>query len=273
MFWRQIWRKELRMVWQVRKQVRESFLVGTAHFFPYSFRESLTRLLKESEYALFEGPLDPPSMEKVVAAGMQGQNADRILDELDAKTLSTIATVLGLGGPGQGSLLDHQALVPTPRTFLAQTLGAMTPWMTFFSIYTAYLQKNGWKHSVDMEAYAIAKELGKSIVFMETIEEQIEVLETLSRRQMADFLRRIDSWPAYTRDFMRWYLHGDLAQIARNPYGFPTRNPWVIDRRDAIFCEKMQPYLERGGAAVFVGAPHVAGVRRILVDAGYAVDQ
>jgi len=261
------------MVWRVRKHLSESFLVGTAHFSPYSFRESLANLVKESEFALFEGPLNPPSLEKVVAAGMQGQNADSILDDLDAKTLGSIARILGLGGPGQKMLLDLHGPVPTPKSFLAQALGAMTPWMTFFSIYTAYLKKNGWKHSVDMEAYAIAKELGKTVVFMETIEEQIEVLETLSREQMADFLRRIDSWPTYTRDFMRWYVRGDLAQIARNPYGFPTRNPRVIDRRDPIFCERMRPYLERGGAAVFVGAPHVAGVRRILVDEGYSVDQ
>jgi uncharacterized protein YbaP (TraB family) len=271
MFWGQIWRKKLRMVWRVRKHVRESFLVGTAHFSPYSFRTSLTHLLKESEYALFEGPLDPSSMEKVVAAGMQGQNSNTILDELDENTLQAVMKVLGLCRPVFS--LGLQGPMLTPKNCLAETLGSMTPWMSFFSIYTAYLQVNGWKHSVDMEAYAIAKELKKTVVFMETIEEQIEVLETLSREQIADFLRRIDSWPTYTRDFMRWYLGGDLAQIARNPYGFPTRNPWVIDRRDSIFCEKMQPYLERGGAAVFVGVPHVAGVRRILMDAGYAVDQ
>jgi hypothetical protein len=261
------------MVWRVRKNSRNSFLVGTAHFSPYSFRESLTCLLNESEYALFEGPLDPSSMEKVVAAGTHGQRADSILDELDAKTLGTIAAVLGLSGSGQSSLLNLNGPVPTPKTCLYQTLGAMTPWMTFFSIYTAYLKNKGWKHSVDMEAYTIAQELGKSILFMETIEDQIEVLETLSRQQIIDFLRRIDSWPTYTNDFMRWYLRGDLAHIARNPYCFPTRNAWVIDRRDAIFWEKMQPYLERGGAAIFVGAPHVVGVRRILIDAGYAVDQ
>ncbi len=273
MFWRQIWRKKLRMVWQVRKLSSESFLVGTAHFSPYSFRESLARLLKESDYALFEGPLDPSSMEKVVAAGTQGQNAASILDQLDAKTLGTIAAVLGLCGLKQGSLLNLRGQVPTPKTCLTEILGSMTPWMAFFSIYTAYLKKRGWKHSVDMEAYTMAKELGKTIVFMETIEDQIQVLETLSREQMSDFLRRIDSWPIYTRDFMRWYVQGDLAQIARNPSGFPTRNPRVIDHRDAIFCEKMQPYLERGRAAVFVGVPHVAGVRRILIDAGYTVDQ
>lgn len=273
MFWTHIWGKKLRMIWRVRKDLRQSFLVGTAHFSPFSFSESLRHLLRVSEYALFEGPLDPSSMEKVVAAGMQGNNNDSILDELDERTLDSIAKVLGLSGPGKELMFGMRALLPTAKTSLAEALGTMKPWMTFFSIYTAYLQKNGWKHSVDMEAYATAIELGKTVVFMETIEEQIEVLESLSREQIADFLRRIDHWPAYTRDFMRWYLRGDLPQIVRNPYGFPTRGPCVIGRRDAIFFEKMQSYLESGGAAIFVGSPHVPGVMRLLVEAGYSVDQ
>jgi hypothetical protein len=252
--------------------MRESFLVGTAHFSPYSFKGSLSRLLKESEYALFEGPLDPSSMERVVAAGMAGENTDSFLDELDAKTIEAVAQVLGLGGSGQTFLFALPGTARTLRAYVAQTLGDMKPWMTFFSIYTAYLRRNGWKHSVDMEAYTIATELGKTVVFMETIEEQIQVLETVSRRQIVDFMRRIDSWPSYTRDFMRWYLNADLAQIELNPYGFPTRTPRLIDCRDTVFCERMQPYLERGGAAVFVGAPHIPGVRRILMDAGYEVD-
>ncbi len=124
-----------------------------------------------------------------------------------------------------------------------------------------------------MEAYAIANELGLRIVSMEAIEEQIEVLESLSLQQMADFLKRIGLWRSYTSDFVRWYLDGDIATIASNPYGFPTRNSRVIDARDTIFCEKMQPYLERGHAAVFVGIPHVPGISRILARAGYTVEQ
>jgi uncharacterized protein YbaP (TraB family) len=108
---------------------------------------------------------------------------------------------------------------------------------------------------------------------MEAIEEQIEVLESLSRQQMTDFLKRIGLWRAYTRDFVRWYLNGDITPIASNPYGFPTRNPRVIDRRDAIFCEKMKPYLGHGRAAVFVGIPHIPGISRILAEAGYIVEQ
>ncbi|MFH0823746.1 MAG: TraB/GumN family protein [Pseudomonadota bacterium] len=265
------WRRDLRMVRRVRKQGRESFLVGTAHFSPYSFRRHLTGLIEQSDFALFEGPLDPPGMERVVAAGMEGRNAGGLLDELDEKTLKTIARILDLAVPERSSLINPYMPEPSAKNLLDQTISTMKPWMAFFGIYTAYLKKKGWRHSVDMEAYEIARELGKTTVFMETIEEQIEVLETLSCEQMADFLKRIDSWSTYTRYFMRWYLNGDLTQIARNPYNFPTRNPWVIDRRDAIFCERMGPYLERGRAAVFGGVPHMTGVSRILIEEGYEI--
>ncbi len=273
MFWQLLRHRELRTIWRVRKGARASFLVGTAHFSPYSFKKSLRRLLKESESALFEGPLDASSMEQVVAAGRQEPNPNgSILDNLDSKAIEIIANILHLKVPGYASFHGLEP-APTPKTFVTQILSTMKPWMVFFNIYTAYLKKNGWKYSVDMEAYAIANELGLEIAFMEAIEDQIEVLESLSRQQMTDFLKRIGLWRTYTRDFVRWYLDGDITTIASNPYGFPTRNPMVIDRRDAIFCEKMQPYLEHGRAAVFVGIPHVPGISQILARAGYTVEQ
>ena len=272
MFWRAPWRKELRMVWRVERGPRTSFLVGTAHFSPYSFKKSLGKLLNASEFALFEGPLDPFSMERVVAAGMQGEDGGGILDRLDEKTISKVADVLDLEAPRDWVFPAGELTVSEAATRLARTLGPMRPWMIFFGIYTAYLKKIGWTHSVDMEAYAIACALRKRIVFMETIEDQIEVLETLSHQQIADFLKRIDSWDCYTRDFMRWYLDGNLASIAGNPYGFPTRNPTVIDSRDAVFCEKMKPYLDSGSGRFSWGRAHVVGIKKILTEAGYTVE-
>ena len=108
---------------------------------------------------------------------------------------------------------------------------------------------------------------------METIEEQIEVLETVSRDQIIDFLRRIDQWGSYTGDFVKWYLAGDLEKIYSNPYRFPTRSPLVIEDRDKVFYERMLDYLEQGDAAVFVGIPHVMGINRLLSADGYEVRQ
>ncbi|MCK4985286.1 MAG: TraB/GumN family protein, partial [Desulfobacterales bacterium] len=54
--------KKLKMIWEVQKNGKISHLVGTAHFFPYSFRNSLQRCLENSRVVMFEGPLDDHNM-------------------------------------------------------------------------------------------------------------------------------------------------------------------------------------------------------------------
>lgn len=257
------------MVWQIEKRGRTSFLVGTAHFFPYSFKSSLTRLLEKGLVALFEGPLDQASMDKVVKAGFEGEEAVGILGDLDESTIAGIERALAPTSQGIRSLMSLHLLTPVPDPSVSSMVKGMKHWMAFFTIYSRFLAKNGWNYSVDMEAYTLAREMGKQIVFMETIEEQIDVLETLSRAQIIDFLKRIDHWHSYTRNFVTWYVNGELETMASNPYGFPTRNPWVIDRRDRIFYERMVEHLERGGAIAFVGTPHVVGIKRMLAADGY----
>ena len=53
--------------------------------------------------------------------------------------------------------------------------------------------------------------------------------------------------------------------------GFPSRAPSVINPRDQIQFERMLPYLEEGKTLVFVGAPHVRGIRALLESEGYKV--
>ena len=124
-----------------------------------------------------------------------------------------------------------------------------------------------------MEAFHLAKKMGKDIIPLETIEEQIEVLETVSRPQIVDFLKRIDQWESYTSDFVKWYLDGDLEKIHSNSYRFPTRSPLVIEDRDKVFYERMLTYLEQGDVAVFVGIPHVMGISRLLSADGYLIQK
>jgi len=40
--------RPLRMVWRVERGSRRSHIVGTAHFFPYSFARPLSRLIRPS---------------------------------------------------------------------------------------------------------------------------------------------------------------------------------------------------------------------------------
>jgi len=73
MFFRRTNEKELKMIWEVEKDHRRSYLVGTAHFFPYSFKTSLHRCLENADTVMFEGPLDPDNMARVVNRGISVQ--------------------------------------------------------------------------------------------------------------------------------------------------------------------------------------------------------
>jgi TraB/PrgY/gumN family len=254
----------LRMVWRVQKDRRRSFLAGTAHFFPHSFRKSLGQLLRSCHTAMFEGPLDEYSMQQVVKAGFHEETEECLLNELDEQTVLSIAHALAPTGSDTRSLIALQFMASAPESFACSLVRGMKPWMAFFTLYYRFLEKNGWKYSVDMEAYDLARKMGKDVAFLETIAEQIEVLESLSRVQIIDFLRRIHDWKSYTSDFVKWYLEADLEKISSNPYRFPTRNTWIIERRDAILYERMQRYLQEGDAVAFVGVPHVAGIIRML---------
>jgi uncharacterized protein YbaP (TraB family) len=147
----------------------------------------------------------------------------------------------------------------------------LKPWMAFFTLWTQYLEQQGWKNSVDLEAYRLAKEMRKTIVFLETIDEQIGVLEGLPQERIIDFLKRADRWSHYLRKYVKCYLRGDLEEFLTLSTGFPSRSFAVIERRDEIFFERMRPHLEKGGAIVFVGSPHVNGISRMMIAEGYEV--
>jgi TraB/PrgY/gumN family len=61
------------MIWQVEKNRKRSYLVGTAHFSPYCFKASLQRCLQITRTVLFEDPLDQDNMTRVVNCGYDPQ--------------------------------------------------------------------------------------------------------------------------------------------------------------------------------------------------------
>ncbi|MFH1488496.1 MAG: TraB/GumN family protein, partial [Pseudomonadota bacterium] len=113
-------------------------------------------------------------------------------------------------------------------------------------------------------------ELEKNIVALETIQEQIEVLENLSRENIFHFLENVDQWDVISAAYAQSYLQGDLEKIKTMGLRFPSRHSSVIDRRDQIFFERARGYLEEGDALLCVGAPHILGLRRLLTADGYS---
>jgi len=59
------------MIWKLEKDGKVSFLAGTAHFFPFSFKKSLTIYIRGVNTVLLEGPLDENSMSRVLDSGLE----------------------------------------------------------------------------------------------------------------------------------------------------------------------------------------------------------
>ncbi len=260
--------KELRMIWEVQKNDKRSFLVGTAHYFPYSFKTSLSRYIENARAVLFEGPLDKDNMNKVVDAGVSQENVPHLFEDLDRQTIARISKVLSSPRSDRGSLF-FELMTPSTEKWLYDMLKGMKPWMAFFTLWTSFLEKRGWRYSVDLQAYHLAGEMGKEIVFLETIEEQIDVLENLSHERIIDFLNRIEHWDGYSEDYVTCYLNGDLENLTSMGIRHPTRSSFAIGRRDRILYERMLGYLEQGDTVACVGAPHITGIRGMLRANGY----
>ena len=263
--------KELKMIWEVAKNHKRSYLVGTAHFFPYSFKKSLHRYLENAGTVMFEGPLDQDNMAKVVNRGLDNQSNYHIFDDLDRQSKYKITRELAPQGRGRNTFFILNLRKFKVENPLYEMVKGMKPWLAFFTIWSNYLKKNGWKYSVDLEGYTLAESLGKKIVFLETMEEQINVLENLTHDRIIDFLKRVDQWQELTQGYVGCYLAGDLKQIKSKGLRFPSRHRSVIDHRDKIFYERMREYLEQGDAVAFIGAPHVAGVSKLLCEDGYQI--
>ncbi len=269
MFHRRSREKELKMIWEVSKGAKRSFLVGTAHFFPHSFRTSLSRYIKHAHTVLFEGPLDKDSMARVVNAGLAEDKASHVFDELDSKTIDRITRVLDSPGRDRFPFLFFHIWPEDTENRVYAMIKGMKPWMAFFTVWTKFLEKKGWRYSVDLEAYGIAREMGKNVVFLETIEEQIDVLEGLSHERIVDFLKGIEHWNAYAQEYVKCYLDGDLEKLRSIVSRFSSHRFSAIEGRDQILYERMLAYLERGDAVAFVGAPHIRGISRMLRADGY----
>ncbi len=269
LFW---WKeKPLRTVWRVEKVSPASFLVGTAHFSPYSFKKSLTKLIQGVETVLFEGPLDEESMARVVEYGRQGQNAPSLYKALQPAAIKEINRHLSTQAGASSSAGSYLELLrPRASDPLEELARGVRPWMTFFAVWPAFLN---WEHSMDMEAFCIARKLGKKIAYLETIEDQLAALDGIPFERIVNYLNHIKSWSVHKEVFKKAFLEGDIQQFYSMTGEFPTRCESILTKRDPVFFKGIKASFEERRAVAFVGVAHIPGIRKLFLAEGYQVTQ
>ena len=263
--------RELQMIWGIEGGKGRSYLVGSAHFFPYRFTRSLRRLISRVETVLLEGPLDEESARMIVEYGLRGEGGACLLDALDAETTSRIDKDLK-GAVGTLSLqrMFRSLLGVHQDTLDWGRIKKMRPWMAFFQIWSRYLRKNSWTFNMELDALRIAEAMGRRVHYLETIEEQLEALDNVPFERFVHFLTRVD-WRESRRNHLECYLRGDLEGLMARISGYPTVCEAIIDNRDPILYERMKGFLEEGQTMAFVGTSHCPGIMTRLRADGYTV--
>ncbi len=267
------WReKRLRTVWRVEKSGRVSFLVGTAHFSPYRFRRDLTALVQGAEAVLFEGPLDQESMARVAQYGSRGEGTPSLYDALDPAVIGEINRQLAdrSGRPATTAAAYLDLFCGKPSGFLEEHVRGVRPWMAFFTTWSAFLN---WKHSMDVEAFQIARKLGKEVGYLETIEDQLAALDGIPFERIVNYFNKFNDWHAHRALYTRVFIEGDSLNYLSITGAFPTRCESIFGRRDPLFFKGIRDSFDRRKTTAFVGFGHIPGIRKMFLDAGYGVTQ
>lgn len=257
------------MLWELEKNGRRSWIGGTAHFFCYSFERAFRRLFDNVDTVIFEGPLDPETLAEVERVG-KSPDPDQtpLLDLLTEEEIRALERVVR--GP-EGPLYRFFNMEAKQRLDVRWYLRHARPWCAMFTLWTSFLERKGWRQSVDLEAWRIGLDMGKVVLGMENVEEQLASLEAAPVPRILNHFRACKGWEAQIRRNVSSYLAGDLLGMVGTSTEFPTRTCTIIDERDHRFRERMRPYIEAGRCVVFVGSAHMVNLRHMLREDGFSV--
>jgi hypothetical protein len=210
-------------------------------------------------------------MARVVEYGRQGEGTPSLYEALDPTAIKEINKQLSVQmntNTTAGSYLD--LLRPMTPDLVKTHAQGVRPWMAFFTLWSALLNFN---YSMDVEAFHIARKLGKRIRFLETIEDQLAALDGIPFERMVNYLNHINQWKTYKEMFVKAFLAGDLEKFASMTGEFPTRCESILGRRDPIFFKGIRASFDEEVSTVFVGVAHIPGIRKRFIEEGYRVTQ
>jgi uncharacterized protein YbaP (TraB family) len=204
---------------------------------------------------------------------LKAEEATTLYEALDGQTIRKIRKLMGHLFRKSDSLSLILPFTSRGQDPLLVHFQSRSPWMAFFQIWSNFLKERGWKHSVDLEAWQIATQLGKEIIFLETIEEQIAGLAGIPWERFVQFFKKIDQWEEMFKTHADLYLQGEIETLLAATNEFPSRCPAIVERRDPVMFERMKGYFTKGEVIAFVGTAHIPGIQDRFRAEGYTIRQ
>jgi uncharacterized protein YbaP (TraB family) len=251
------------LLWRVKGENGPVYLFGTIHggipglewdAFPAEAHEAID----SSELVVLEADVDDFDPKAIGQLSMlpKDKSLKKILGEEHFKTL-----VAASGQP-------------------AMMLDLLRPWAAYAELSRVMV---GEGRPVDDMIKVEARARKKEIVYLESVTEQLEIMESAVNAELVrQMLAELDKQKRLLDQMVDAYKQGDidaLAAVAFEPSEV-ERHPELYDKlfttRNRAWIPQIETYIERGNTFVAVGAGHLAGdnsVIKMLEDKGHQVER
>ena len=251
---------------------KPSYIIGTYHFAPVSFTDSIKGLkeaLEASEQVYGEivmaDMMKPENMTKMQSAMMlpEGQTIDKLYTEEEMARINTmLKSIMG---------------VDMTNPMVAQQLGKITPQALQTQLAVLmYLKKHtGFDPNQTFDGYfqqeATAK--GKPVGALETIDFQIEILyKGMSMERQKQLLLCLADNMEFNEELTENVVNAFFSQDLD---GTPEEKEILIYKRNDNWIKQMPEIMKQKATLFAVGAGHLPGERGVLAQlkkAGYTVE-
>jgi len=261
-------------LWAVGSRGNTVYVFGSVHLLPeggFAIGGALAEALEDAERVCLE--LDPDEH-----------------DEADTMRL-TLARAIDPEGRSLFDLLGPdadrvRASAEAAGIDIAQ-FAAFEPWFAGLTVSLLALQQHGYdgKHGVEMIIQAAAKEEGKPVCALETLDAQLAMLDGMSARSQRDLLLQAideaDEVDELIRPLLAAWRDGDKAymerRLAEDIADYPDlADPLIFDRNER-WADQVSEMLEGDDdVLVVVGAMHLVGERglpALLEERGFRVEE
>jgi uncharacterized protein len=261
--------------WKATGKGGTIYLMGSIHVMSESFyplNPALEAAFKDSDLLVEEVDLaemlDPMAQMSILTRGMlpSNQSLDKVVSPA---TMTLVQKATGDLGPAAGPLMRFK------------------PWMLAITLQGMELMKAGFDPALglDQHFYDQAKESGKAVQGLETVEFQISRFDAMTMEQqdrmLAETLKELATETATVNKLGEAWKTGDLATIERIALADLKSDPVMYQRllveRNKNWMPKIEAlFARKGRALVVVGAAHLVGpdgLLAMLKAKGYTVEQ
>jgi len=150
--------------------------------------------------------------------------------------------------------------------------------ITLLSLVMNYQFASDVDVSVDEYFYRKAKELDKEVIGIETIEEQLEIMDSIPYEYIIDYFRNIDKAQEDIENIISLYRSAqleELLEMMQKDKSMVMISKNLLTDRNIRMAERIQPMINGQSTFIAIGAGHLPGkegIINLLSAEGYIVE-